>query len=588
MQDSALNQSQQQAMDYLTKGLSFENQDEYKNAIDTYKQGLKTFPEEKNFHNRLARIYLNHNEKEKAVKHFSHYMKNNTDIEPESVLIYGNLLLDLHGTEKALEFYKGLDTTKLKCPEIDNLIHQLENNKIPQDDIEPGPGNTKFSTDTIANLFTFFSGRENNYAIQWVKDNKTGYAPANEPLGFQTAARHLNGEITLGIYQLNVASQVKWCVFDVDIKKILVDQREDEGKNVNFLLYQALTAAKELQSVITSRGLKSYIEFSGNKGYHVWIFFESFISAKKAKYLMNDLLKQADFGVLNSVISVEIFPKQSSLEKEKKLGSLVKLPYGLHKKTGKRSYFLDENDKPIPNPDDFFQSAEKNPLDLLKILSEVQEFKEPDQDFEISDMVKDSSITMSDKDFNLLISKCRILDFIVNKIIWEKECSDDEFAIVKHTVGHLKNGKQLVNELLMKLKNSNEALKLNKNLTGFPMGCKKIKHRVPDIAVRFDCKCKFSTDLKEYKHPILHIKEYELEQEELSQQRTEALKFQQHLEKFIETKKELKEKVDFVKSLEKYLNKYLDQKNIEELKTEFGVLRRIVHPNGDTSLVMEL
>jgi tetratricopeptide (TPR) repeat protein len=374
MQDSALNQSQQQAMDYLTKGLSFENQDEYKNAIDTYKQGLKTFPEEKNFHNRLARIYLNHNEKEKAAKHFSQYMKNNTDIEPESVLIYGNLLLDLHGTEKALEFYKELDTTKLNCPEINNLIHQLENNKIPPDDIEPGPGNTKFSTDTIANLFTFFSGRENNYAIQWVKDNKTGYAPANEPLGFQTAARHLNGEITLGIYQLNVASQVKWCVFDVDIKKILVDQREDEGKNVNFLLYQALTAAKELQSVITSRELKSYVEFSGNKGYHVWIFFESFIS----------------------------------------------------------------------------------------------------------------------------------------------------------------------------------------------------------------------TDLKEYKHPVLHIKEYELEQEELSQQRTEALKFQKHLEKFIEAKKELKEKVDFVKSLEKYLNKYLDQKNIEELKTEFGVLRRIIHPNGDTSLVMEL
>ena len=65
MQDSELNHSQQQAMDYLAKGLSFENQDKYKNAIDTYKQGLKTFPKEKKFHNRLARIYLNH----KRIRH---------------------------------------------------------------------------------------------------------------------------------------------------------------------------------------------------------------------------------------------------------------------------------------------------------------------------------------------------------------------------------------------------------------------------------------------------------------------------------------------------------------------------------------
>ena len=112
--------------------------------------------------------------------------------------------------------------------------------------------------------------------------------------------------------------------------------------------------------------------------------------------------------------------------------------------------------------------------------------------------------------------------------------------------------------------------------------------RVPDIALRFDCNCKFSTDLKEYKHPVLHIKEYDLEQEELSKQRAEALKFQHHLEKYLEVKKEIKEKVELIKSIEKYLNQYMNEKELEELKTEFGKLKRITHPNGDTALIMEL
>ena len=587
MQDNALNQSPQQVDDYLNMGFSFEEKEEYQKAIDIYNKGLKKFPDEKEFQQRLACLYLNKREKGKALEHFSKYLEENDRININAAFIYGSLAEDLHGTKKAIEYLDKLNR-KLNRSEIEDFIQELEKSDNPTTPPEPGLEKIKFSSKIVADLFDFFSGRENNYAIQWVDNNKSGYSPANEPMSFQTAARHLKGEITLGVYQLNTASQVKWCAFDVDIKKHMVDQKEKEGKNINFLLYQALIAAKELKQVVEARELNAYIEFSGNKGYHVWIFFETFISAKKSKQLMTEILNQANFGLLEHIISVEIFPKQVSLENEKKLGNLVKLPFGIHKKTGKRSYFLDENDKPIPHPSGFFQIAKKNTLDQLKFISDKQESIEPDQSYEISDMVKDSSVTMSDAELNLLMSRCRIIDFIINKIVWEKECTGDEFNVVKHTVGHLKNGKNLVNTLLVNLKNGNQELKLKKNLTGYPMGCKKIKLRVPDIALRFDCNCKFSTDLKEYKHPVLHIKEYDLEQEELSKQRADALKFQHHLEKYLEVKKEIKEKVELIKSIEKYLNHYMNEKELEELKTEFGKLKRITHPNGDTALVMEL
>lgn len=583
--------SPQNETDYLNTGQHFEEQDNFEKAFEIYNQGLNQFPEEKEFHRRLALLYLNKAKKDEALEHFSKYIEDNNNVDTDTAFIFGGLVEEVHGTQKALELYKQINT-KLNHHEIDNLIQQLEKNKEPGIDAEYEPGEITASADTISNLFSYFSGQENNYAIQWVKDDNTGYSPANEPLSFQTAARHLKGEITVGIYQLNTASQVKWCAFDVDIKKQLVDQRGDEGRNINFLLYQALTAAKELQNVLTSRGLKSYIEFSGNKGYHVWIFLEDFISAQNAKEIMTHVLNQADFGVLDQIISIEIFPKQIQLSGKKKLGNLIKLPFGIHKKNGKRSYFLDDNDKPLKQPSDFFHLAEKNSIQQLKKCTEMQAIETEGTDPpDTLNMVKDSSLTSvmsSDPDFNLLIARCRILDFIVNKIVWEKECTDDEFTIVKHTVGHLRNGKQLVNDLLLNLKTTNENLKLKKNLTGYPMGCKKIKQRVPDLSMRFNCNCNFSTDLKEYKHPLLHIKEFHLDREQLSKRKVDALKFQKHLEKYLETKKEIKESVERVKSIEKYLNNYLDEKNVEELKTEFGVLKRITHPNGDSTLMMEL
>lgn len=210
--------SPQNETDYLNTGQHFEEQDNFEKAFEIYNQGLKQFPEEKEFHRRLALLYLNKAEKNEALDHFSKYIEDNNNIDTDTAFIFGGFVEEVHGTEKALELYKKINT-KLNHHEIDNLIQQLEKNKEPGSDTEYEPDEITVSADTISNLFSYFSGQENNYAIQWVKDDGTGYSPANEPLSFQTAARHLKGEITVGIYQLNTASQVKWCAFDVDIKK---------------------------------------------------------------------------------------------------------------------------------------------------------------------------------------------------------------------------------------------------------------------------------------------------------------------------------------------------------------------------------
>jgi len=86
----------------------------------------------------------------------------------------------------------------------------------------------------------------------------------------------------------------------------------------------------------------SYIEFSGSKGYHVWVFFTTPVRAEDARRLGGIALGKAQIDFKD----VEVFPKQSQTDA---FGNLIKLPLGIHRKTGNRCYFLDKDFIPIDN-----------------------------------------------------------------------------------------------------------------------------------------------------------------------------------------------------------------------------------------------
>jgi hypothetical protein len=129
--------------------------------------------------------------------------------------------------------------------------------------------------------------------------------------------KHIEGEITVGCYQLNKENKVKWVCFDFD-----------ENTPENF------ENAKKLCDKIKKEGYYPQLELSGGGEYkaHVWVFFNN-VDAKQARYWAEEMAK--GFNVH------EIFPKQTEISTEKPFGNLVKLPLGMHQKTGKRSLFCD-------------------------------------------------------------------------------------------------------------------------------------------------------------------------------------------------------------------------------------------------------
>lgn len=84
------------------------------------------------------------------------------------------------------------------------------------------------------------------------------------------------------------------------------------------------------------------IEFSGGKGYHFWFLFSRPVPAAAARRLLNGLAGAVSGDL--TAFSLEVFPKQDRLS-GKGLGNLVKLPLGVHRMSGRRSWFSECADR---------------------------------------------------------------------------------------------------------------------------------------------------------------------------------------------------------------------------------------------------
>jgi len=171
------------------------------------------------------------------------------------------------------------------------------------------------SQDIMKRFRKRFIQREDCYPLQ-IAVNGGGYSVRREPLSNFVLSNHLQGIRTLGLYS-SPDSTTKWLCIDIDT----LDQTE----------------LRKVQERVSQLSISFLTEFSGKKGYHIWIFFDKPYPNRIARALGQEIGP-----------SHEIFPKQDHIEPGK-LGNLVKAPLGKHQVTGNWCHFLDENLKPETN-----------------------------------------------------------------------------------------------------------------------------------------------------------------------------------------------------------------------------------------------
>jgi len=184
--------------------------------------------------------------------------------------------------------------------------------------------------EAIQVFFDAFIQRKDTYAIQEEK----GYFRTAEEITPAILISHLNGQKTIGTYQFAQNNKVKWVCFDYD------------GEKLDEQLWQA----KRLYEKLKEKGYSPLLEFSGKKGYHIWIFCEE-VDGASAKYWAEEISSIPGCQVH------EIFPKQEKIDDG--YGNLVKLPLGVHRVSEKRSVFLNEEYQEIEGLDAINFLAEK-------------------------------------------------------------------------------------------------------------------------------------------------------------------------------------------------------------------------------------
>lgn len=156
-----------------------------------------------------------------------------------------------------------------------------------------------------------FVGRKNTFAFQ---TDSGSYVPIRRIITLQDLRDHLDGKITLGSYVIREDGLISFACMDID-----TDPDNDLGP------YRRLT-----EIIFTLfPDFELVFEFSGRRGYHIWLFPEKAEKPKFLRELIKSRLKV--YGIRN----IEIYPKQDTInELKKQLGNLVKLPCGKHKKGG--------------------------------------------------------------------------------------------------------------------------------------------------------------------------------------------------------------------------------------------------------------
>lgn len=155
-------------------------------------------------------------------------------------------------------------------------------------------------------------GNPDVYAVQH-KDGS--WHPVRERLTPKVIAAHRAGEVTVGTYIVKPPDQARTLVLDIDA---------DTDDEAQVMLTAVLDVLDELD-------IRRAVEFSGRKGYHVWVVAEDYMDASILYRLGRGIREEAGYP------NMEVFPKQTEV---RDLGNLVKLPGGVHAVTGKENNFI--------------------------------------------------------------------------------------------------------------------------------------------------------------------------------------------------------------------------------------------------------
>ena len=201
-------------------------------------------------------------------------------------------------------------------------------------------------------LYELFVVNNKVIALQMPDGN---YIPQTVSYNSKLFEQMLIKRSSLAVYQQRMyTNNIRWICFDFDCTK------GEDGTVEELIQKYIINFCKRLDE----QGINYLTEFSGRRGIHVWIIFDSIFTKSEGYFLAQKLLQNINPQLnIDKKYNIDLFPAVPI--GRNKLGKAVKLPISVHRKGG-QSYFVKElNDFDVnydPNTDGNFLS---NQLEVL-------------------------------------------------------------------------------------------------------------------------------------------------------------------------------------------------------------------------------
>ena len=370
----------------------------------------------------------------------------------------------------------------------------------------------------VARFVHLFAGREGVHARQWSEPNgNAGYSPIRAPLTAGVARAHLSGEVTVGSYLVRHDDTVTFFVLDLDLTKRALQEAAGDAQALAELRLRVDEAGLRLLEQTAGLGLSLLLIDSGHKGRHLWGLLARPLPADlvhRFGRLLRRALRPADV-----CLDLEFFPKQAHVA-DGGLGNLVKLPLGVHRRSGRRALLLDGRGLPEPDPWARLRGAVRvsrtSLLDAMAKLRELPAAVEPVERRSARPApgpastasrppARQACVELLDQDPGIgrLRRACGVVDGLARRALESRRLSHDERVVLTHSIGYCERGPEALNGLFLHCPEVSDREWLRRPLRGHPISCLRIRQRVAELSAQVGCHCAFDHQPADYPSPVL-------------------------------------------------------------------------------------
>ncbi len=393
---------------------------------------------------------------------------------------------------------------------------------------------------------------------------------------------------------LRIYATSKFLVIDIDISKKVLISKGDSEEVINQYMQRAADFSFQIIRELRKMGLSGYVEESGYRGYHIWVLFSEWIPVRYLNMLSDIIEENADSTDGN--ISMEFFPNKARVKSDK-FGQSIKLPLGMHIKSGRYSRFLTEDFEEvadqgrfITNMATFSGSAVKKILGKHKP-SEMVASHENSVDTDLSDFdIKTDGI-------RAVLENCNLMRYLCQKARKTGFLSHFERLSLLYVFGHMgeegEEGQDFIHHIMEFTLNYQYHVtqKFISKCPEKPISCIKLRDQYKKLTAEYGCSCNFRQIKNCYPSPVIHaIKDSEDVQNKITLPTSRSLsvdkkekiieelntpqKVQKIAAAILELKKQKRGIDKNIKKYERELETIFDEAHTDSMEVSFGMLVR--------------